>query len=116
VQAGIFAAAVDELGMRAAVDDAPVVDDDDLVGRLRGGEPVGEGDRGAPPGEAVERALGGDAAVVAERNGLVERRVNTAPALPAARKNRSCSGGGPVSRRGGRAYSGSTRVVTGRDG
>ena len=34
--------------MRAAVDDAPVVDDDDLVGRLRGGEPVGEGDRGAP--------------------------------------------------------------------
>ena len=42
--------------MRAALDDPALVDDDHLVGALGGGEPVGDGDRGAPAHQPLEGA------------------------------------------------------------
>ena len=43
--------------MRARLDDAPMVEDDDLIGIAYGREPVRDRNRRAPLGEPVERLL-----------------------------------------------------------
>src|SRR3954463_805827 len=54
---GVAAAAREELVVAPALDDAPAVEDDDLVRVVHGREPVGGRDRRAPGGETVERLL-----------------------------------------------------------
>ena len=56
VQPGVDAALGDQLGVRAALHDPAPVDDEHLVGVLGGGQPVRDGDRGAPARSARSRA------------------------------------------------------------
>src|SRR5437868_5606627 len=56
VQIGVHAGLAGERGVRAALDQAARVEDEDLVGVLRGGEAVGDGDGRAAPGAAFEGA------------------------------------------------------------
>src|SRR5699024_5127097 len=58
VQARVDAAVeVDELGVRALLDEVALVEHHDAVRVLGGGEAVGDGDGGAAAGEAVDRLL-----------------------------------------------------------
>ena len=56
VEAGVDPAEADELGVVPPLDDAASVDDDHLVGGLRRGEPVRDGDRGATSRVSESRA------------------------------------------------------------
>src|SRR3954447_5550067 len=47
----------EQIGLPSSLDDAPVVDNHDLVGAADGREPVGDDQRGAAAQEPVERAL-----------------------------------------------------------
>src|SRR5580704_2003682 len=58
-EAGVTAAAGDEAGVIAGLDDVAVIQHDDMVGVAHGGEPVGDGDGGAAAGEGVEGLLDG---------------------------------------------------------
>ena len=55
MEPGVHALLPQQVGVRAALDDAAAVDDDDLVGVLGGGEAVGDGDRGAPAHQPLQR-------------------------------------------------------------
>ena len=54
MQRGIHAAGAHEVSVRPTLDDAALVDDDNLVGGLRRGQAVRDRDRGAPTGESLE--------------------------------------------------------------
>ena len=59
--------------MRPALGDPSAVEDDDLVGLADGRQAVGDGERGATLGQAVERLLHRALGLVVERaGGLVE--------------------------------------------
>ncbi len=73
VEAGVDPRHVDQLVMVAALDHSAAVEDQDLVGRPGRGQPVGDGDGRAAPGQALQRAL--DPVLgrgVHRRGGLVE--------------------------------------------
>ncbi len=57
VEAGVDTTEADQFRVVPALDDASSVDDDDLVGGLRRGEAVRDGNRGATPRQRVEGAL-----------------------------------------------------------
>src|SRR6476659_3204966 len=74
-EGGVAAAAGQELVVGATLDDLAAVEDEDLVGVADGGEPVGDGHRGAALGEVVERLLHGAlGAGVEGAGGLVEEQ------------------------------------------
>ena len=61
--------------MGPSLDHPAVVEDDDLVGVPHGREPVGDGDRGATPGQGVEGLLDGTLGLGVECAGrLVEHQ------------------------------------------
>ena len=57
VEARVHAALRDELLVRPHLDDAPLVEDDDAVGRADGRQAVRDDDRRAPAHDLLERAL-----------------------------------------------------------
>src|SRR6185437_3651137 len=56
VQLGVFAALRQQRFVRAALDDAPLLQKNDLVGRLYGRDAMGNENRGALPHHATQRA------------------------------------------------------------
>ena len=73
VQVGVEAAAREQLGVPARLDDAAVVEHDDEVGLTDGREAVGDDDRGAALEGGVQRPLDGDLGLGVEVGGrLVE--------------------------------------------
>ena len=75
VQLRVHAARGDELLMRAALGDAILREDDNLVRIFDGGEPVRHNDAGAPVGKVVERLLDEHFRGVVERaRGLIQNQ------------------------------------------
>src|SRR5258707_145374 len=72
-QLGVTAVAGQQARVVAGLDDAAVVQHDDLIGVADGGQPVRDGDGGAAPGQGVERLLHGPFGLGVQRaGGLVE--------------------------------------------
>src|ERR1019366_10627188 len=71
-EAGENPAALDELAVATLLDDAALLQHDDAIGVLDRAQAVGDGDDGAPRGEALQRLLDQPLALVVEgRRGLV---------------------------------------------
>src|SRR5262249_12120315 len=73
VQLGVEAARREERLVRALLDDAPLVEDDDAIDRADRGEAVGDEQRGAPAPGALQRVLEAGLGVAVDvGGGLVE--------------------------------------------
>ena len=72
-QAGVFASRFHQLGVRAALDDAPLVEDQNFVRVHHRGEPVRDDERCSALGNSLELRLNGFfGARIERRSGLVE--------------------------------------------
>ncbi len=73
VEAGIDPTASEELGMGASLHQATMVEHEDFVGGLRSGKSMGNGDRGSPGGEKLDRSAQRHLEIWIDRGGrLVE--------------------------------------------